>query len=499
MRLTFSSHLSDLLDLVQSCLEEDAELYLVGGGVRDAIMGRRLKDLDFVMPDDPTHLAKCVADRLKAGFFILDDDRHTARVVYQPSDEDFFPLDFVQYTGANLTEDLTNRDFTINAMAIPIRKRAKIIDPLSGQPDIQAECLRACQRESMLDDPVRILRGVRLGMELDFAYTSELELLMQQAAPQLPETSYERQRDEFFKILESPKPAKGMRHLHQFQVFKTLIPPLVAQEAIPASPPHVLPLFEHTLRVVEVYDHILNSLTQGKTGDAPLDWWLARIVSELQPFSEELNLYFSEEITPGRTVRGLALLGALLHDIGKPVTMTVGEDGFLHYKVHDAVGADLAWDAAKRLKLSNAESEFIRTLVRYHMRLLPLMNQDSPPTRQAIFRFYNHTDRVGVAIVILSLADTIATYGKNLSKEKWRDAISVSKAMLFAWWRQRNTIVSPDPLLDGNDLQRLFHLNPGEQIGQLLAALLEAQACGEVTTQKEAIAFIYDRLGGIEE
>ncbi len=494
MSLRFRSAISDLLDFVQSCLADKQDLYIVGGGVRDALLGRELKDLDFAMPDDPTALAKRVARCLEAGFFVLDDDRHTARVVYETPEGDPFPLDFVQFTGESLNGDLLNRDFTINAMALPIRNRSKIIDPLQGRDDLEAKRLSVCQPNSLLNDPVRVLRGVRLGMQFGFSYADRLATRMREAALHLPGTSYERQRDELFKILEGPQPAKGMAHLYQFDVFETLIPPLVEQEAIPVSPPHVLPLWEHTLRVVANYDLILKTLSAGEGSDTPTLWWMPTIVKALSPFTGEIQAYFFQEVTPYRSKVGLALLGALLHDIGKPMAVKADEGGRLHYYDHNVVGADLAWEVAKRLKLSNAESEWISEMVRHHLRLLPLANRKGDPDRRSIYRFFDQAGEVGVAIAILSLADTTATYGEKLSEEKWRKTVQVSRAMLSAWWRERETVVSPDPLLNGNDLQKIFGLEPSEHIGQLLAALREAQAGGEVTTEKEAIAFIREQL-----
>jgi tRNA nucleotidyltransferase/poly(A) polymerase len=494
MNLRFRPDISKLLDFIQSCLEEGVEIYIVGGGVRDVLLGRGLKDLDFAMRDDPTSLAKRVAHGLEEGFFVLDDERHTARVVHETTGEETFSLDFVRFTGGDLAADLQNRDFTINAMAISIRNRSKIIDPLNGRNDLEANRLEVCQPKSLLDDPVRVLRGVRLAMEFGFSYAAGVDKLMREAASHLPNTSYERQRDELFKILEGSHPAKGMKQLHQFKVFETLIPHLVEQEAVPALPSHDLSLWEHTLKVVEDYERILKTFIAVEKRDDRKIWWMPSVLKALSPFAGEIRTYFSQEVTPGRSKLGLALLGALLHDISKPMTIKAYEEGGLHYYHHDAVGADLAWETAKRLKLSNAESEWLKIMVRHHMYLLPLINCEGYPDHRSIYRFFNHTGEVGVAIAILSLADTTATYGEELSEEKWEKTVQVARAILSAWWRERETVVSPEPLLDGNDLQRIFDLKPGEKIGCLLDALREAQASGEVRTEKEAIRFINRRL-----
>jgi hypothetical protein len=128
------------------------------------------------------------------------------------------------------------------------------------------------------------------------------------------------------------------------------------------------------------------------------------------------------------------------------------------------------------------------------MALLPLVNREQSLTREQIYRYYKDTNEVGVAIALLSLADTLATYSSTLSREKWRAAVSITKDLLTAWWEHHAAVVSPTLLLDGNDLQAEFGLEPGKQIGRLLKDLREAQAVGKVMNLKEAKAFIRSRI-----
>ena len=494
MRDNFNPEILTLLEIIQEELSSGEDLYLVGGAVRDLLLKRELHDLDFVMDEDPRPLAKRVAMRLNLDFFVLDDVRHTARVVYYNAEGDLAPLDFVEFTGTTLEEDLRNRDFTINAMAVSIRDLSSLIDPLGGEDDL-AECmLIPCSVHALVDDPVRVLRGIRFVHQFHLAYASSLPEQMEEAATLLQKTSNERQRDEFFRILESPLPASGLSDCYRFKVFETLIPPLVEQAFVPASPPHVLPLLDHTLSVVEHCDWLLKYLYQGDEEAAGSHWWQGKNLSALLTYSSDLEAYFDEEITLGRRKRSLMLFGALLHDIGKPLTMKMGEDGRLHFYSHDRVGADIAWEIAKSLQLSNAESDWLGTLVRCHMRILPMVNAEQPPDRRSIFRFFGQTGEVGVAVVLLSLADTLATYGNTLSEDKWKQAIIVAKALLSAWWDQRNRLVDPQPLLDGDELQDMFGLKPGKQIGKLLYSLREVQAAGEIMSKEEAISFIKARL-----
>jgi tRNA nucleotidyltransferase/poly(A) polymerase len=492
MRLNLNPELAKILDLVRSELKPNQSLYIVGGAVRDVLLGRELNDLDFVLSEDPTSLARAVSQKLNAGFFVLDDERRTARVVYRRD----FPLDFVKFTGEDLISDLKHRDFTINAVAIQVSNLEKLIDPLGGIKDLAAGVLRACSDRSLLEDPVRVLRGIRLAMQFNLHYAENLPKLMKAASLELPQTSYERQRDEFFKILEGPKPAEGMMHCHRFDVFKTMIPPLTAQEDVPASPPHTLPLFEHTVRVIKYLDLLLKSIQKQFEAEEHLPWWQSRFLSTLGKYSENITSYFDKQITPGRSRKGLLFFCGLLHDIGKPDTLTVGEDGYLHFYNHAKVGAKLAWEVAKKLHLSNAESEWTQKVVKYHMDLLPLLINDRKPTRKEVYRFYKKTGETGLAIALLILADTLGTYNQNLSQEKWDQALTVCEVLLSAWWEDQESVVNPKLLLNGNDLQQRFGLEPGREIGFLLEKLEEAQAIGEVQTEEEAEFFIQNEMKG---
>lgn len=496
MRRWTDPTLERLLTLVKASLDGEGSLYLVGGAVRDLLLGMPLHDMDFVMGDDPRALAKRIARELNAGFFVLDDERHTARVVHHLPDGRDFPLDFVQFTGADLAEDLANRDFTINAIAVDVRDPEVLIDPLGGRGDVEKGLLRPCSAHALLDDPVRTLRAVRLAKQFGFDYAPGLDEAIRAAADELPRTTPERQRDEFFRILEGPDSSGALRDCYRFGILESLIPPIKEQADISASPPHQFPLLEHTFKVVEGYERLLDALLSKETSTLDSPWWLVTAVEALEPFSNESRIYFNNEITAGRTVRGLALLGALLHDIAKPETLSISDDGRLHYYGHDKRGSEMMMDLARELRLSNAEAEWLSTMVRYHMRLLPMVKSEVGPTRKALYRFFQSTGEVGVAIAILSLADTLGTYGSTLENALWEKSVDVVRVVVRAWWQENGSIVSPKPLLDGNDLQKEYHLKPGAEIGELLAELKEAQASGEIVDENQARQFIETRLEG---
>ncbi|MBG0788481.1 MAG: HD domain-containing protein, partial [Anaerolineaceae bacterium] len=480
MRLWTDPFITSTLTAIQRALEPDQAVYLVGGAVRDLLLGRDLHDLDFAMGGNPVPLTRKIARTLDAGFFVLDDERHTTRVVFHRPNGREFPLDFVQFTGVDLEDDLRHRDFTLNAIAIDLRKPDELVDPLGGQTDLEAGLLRACSDLALLDDPVRALRAVRLAIQFGFGFAPGTPELIRDAAGRLPETTIERQRDELFRILEGPDPARGLRECQGFGLFGALIPPLQAQADIPASPPHYFPLLEHTFQVVETCQNLMDSFDQEGDVNEEAPWPLKAAVNALAPFKSQLQAYFAGVVTPGRSLRSLTLLGALLHDIAKPKTLSKGSDGRLHYYGHDSSGAEMTWEIARGLQLSNAEAKWLSTFVRYHMRLLPMARVETGPDRRMLYRFFKKVDDVGIAIAILYLADTYATFGPELSQEGWDRSVKTAYDVLQTWWLEHAEVVAPKLLLDGNDIQKGFDLAPGALIGKLIAALREAQASGEV-------------------
>jgi tRNA nucleotidyltransferase/poly(A) polymerase len=446
------------------------------------------------MGENPVQLTRRIARALDAGFFVLDDERHTTRVVYQRPDGQEFPLDFVQFTGADLVDDLRHRDFTINAMAIDLAAPETIIDPLGGQADLAAGLLRVCTDQSLLEDPVRALRAVRLATQFDLDFAPGTPERIRQAGQHLGNTTVERQRDELFRILDGPNPTAGLRQCQELGLLGALLPPLVDQADIPASPPHHYPLLEHTFQVVQGCQDLLAILNEDGRFAEGAPWWLAEAAEMLRPYQPQMRAWFGDEITTGRSRQNLLLLGALLHDIAKPETLSKDEDGRLHYYGHDRAGAEMAWELARHLALSNAEAKWLSTLVRYHMRLLPMSRVEGGPDRRMLYRFFNKVGDVGVAIALLYLGDIRATYGPELTQEKWANTTDTSSAVLRAWWQDHGTVVAPKLLLDGHALRTEFGLAPGALIGELIASLREAQASGEVVDLAGARAFIARQL-----
>jgi tRNA nucleotidyltransferase/poly(A) polymerase len=268
-----------------------------------------------------------------------------------------------------------------------------------------------------------------------------------------------------------------------------LMPELDALKGAKQTTPHVLDVWEHTLSTLHHLEALLDALFDRYEPGKPQDHRLVEAVACLQAFCGPVSAHLSAQMVPGRSNRPLLFYEALYHDIAKPLTMTLDEAGQVHHYGHAEMGAEMAASRARSLALSNAEIDYLHRAIAHHMRLHFLAQNSFPPTRRAIFRFFRAAGEAGVDICLVSLADTLATYGPGLPERIWENELAVCRALLEAWWEKPAESVRPSQLLNGNDLKAGLGLKPGPLIGRLLDQLSEAQAAGEVTTRDEALAY----------
>jgi poly(A) polymerase len=464
-------------------------VYLVGGAVRDAVRGEASHDLDFVVAADAIRLTFRVADRLGVPAYVLDKERDIGRVVLADT-----TLDFARMRGT-LDDDLRERDFTVNALALPATAQfyESIIDPCGGLEDLKARRLQLTHPESLTADPVRALRAVRQSLELNLAMTTELETAVSAAAPLLFQSASERLREELSKLIEGPQPASGVALLHQLGLLTILLPDMAALDALEQSPPHHEPVLDHTfsvlrwmLRVENVVlgDADLTGLEQSSIANLP------GLESGLQPLRDHLRSHLTRLVDGGLTGRGVLRLAALLHDVGKGKTRTE-ENGRIRFITHEVVGAEIAARRLRRLTFSKEAVQHIKRIVRNHMRPLSLVQaQGANPSRRAVYRFFKESGAAGVDVCLHALADHLATYNGPGEGPAWERLLGLTSSLLDHYFNQKETAVSPPPLLSGHDVIEALQIKPGPEIGRLLRLVEEAQATGQVTTRGEALAFI---------
>lgn len=486
-----------LLKTIAAILPEDQPLYLVGGAVRDRLLNRPTHDQDFVLPGDALKAARQVAHAIGAAYYPLDEERGTARLVLTTAGQNRFFLDFASYRGADLEADLRGRDFTINAMALDVRINT-LIDPLGGAKDLKDKLLRACSPSAFEDDPVRILRAVRQAAAFDLHILPETRQAMRRAADQLSAISPERLRDEIFRILEGPRPSACLRALDLLGVLPFIFPELPGLKDVHQPLPHVHDVWTHTLAVLDHLETILAALAPEYNPDKAADLLNGLLVLRLGRYRQQIGAHLDSGLVPERSLRGLLFLAALYHDVAKPASINVDENGGLHFYGHDEAGAKIAVQRAAALHFSNDEMARLETVIanhmRFHFHVRRLANESKEPTRRSVYRFFRATDSAGVDLVLLGLADLRATYEQTLPQATWTAALDVARLLLENWWEKPEETVAPSRLLNGTDLLNEFALKPGPQIGALLEAVREAQAIGEVTTRAQALDLVRRRL-----
>lgn len=487
--LTLSARTAGLLaDLRDFFRGRGVEAYVVGGSLRDAVLGRDSRDIDLAVAADPLTLGPQLADALGANFFALAEEQHAARVVLLEAGIhiDLLPL------GAGIQANLRERDFTIDAMAARLEEaasgRAAVIDPCGGRNDLRRRLVRVIGEEAFVSDPLRPLRGVRLAVELGFRVEPATAELVRRHAARLGEAARERQRDELMRILAAPGAGPGLRLLDELGLLERLLPEVTACYGEEQPKEHHWDVFGHSLAAVEALDALLS---EDEPRAAPrrrlwrelwaaLAWW------------EDARAYFREEVAKERPRRAVIKLAALLHDIAKPETRSFDETGRMRFFGHADVGAEKAGRILRRLRFSAREVTHVQTMVKAHLRPVQ-MGQQGPPTRRALYRYFRDCGDAAIDTLFLSLADHLATVGPGVRQQGWRVHVSLVN-YIVASRLQEEGLVTPAKLLRGDELMAELGLSPGPLVGRLLETVREAQAAGEIGSREEALALARSAL-----
>ncbi len=478
--------------------ERGVRAWPVGGAVRDALLHRPVHDWDFGVDRDALGLARAVADALDGAYFPLDTERDAGRVVLMAADGARLELDFAALRGADrsaersrrsLKADLLARDFTVNALALD--ETGTLIDPTGGAGDLEARRIRATNEHVFRDDPVRLLRAVRMEAELGFEIEPQTAAWMSRDAPLLALPSAERVRDEFTRVMATQRAVIHLQRCDEFGLLPYVAPELEYLKGVTQSPPHRFDVWRHTLLVVDALEGVVAAVAGREVGpcvlaDVPPAAWgdLARVLGQ---FASDVTAHLAVETNGGRNRALLLKMAALLHDVGKPETWSQGEDGRIHFYNHEPVGARIAATRLQALRFGRDEVRRVHVMVEGHLRPAHLARAEKV-TRRAVYRYFRATGDAGVEVALLSLADRLATWGPHLQGYRWPRHLEVAEMLLTHYLERYEETIAPPPLVTGHDLMAELGLEPGPEIGRLLEALREAQAAGEVGTREEALA-----------
>ncbi|HUU64982.1 MAG TPA: HD domain-containing protein [Dehalococcoidales bacterium] len=483
MELFIQPNASSLLTRISHILtEQGIKSYLTGGLVRDMLLGRDTADIDIAVATDALEIAPKVATALGGKYVLLDEVNGVGRVVLSNGDAKW-ELDFSTIEGG-VEQDLARRDFTIDAMAIELEnfihqpQSPDLIDPFQGFTDLRQGVIRAVTETAFSSDPVRLLRAVRLAAELGFNIDGETEALIRRDSQLIAGVPGERVREELLRLLAVSQGGQFLAYLDELGLLTALIPELTQSKGVEQPKEHFWDVFDHSIQTVGAVDFLLR---QG-------DWEYAdEEVLAAVPWSPELKQHFGREVSCGSTRRSLLKLTALLHDIAKPQTKTIEESGRMRFLGHGKEGAAIVTGILERLRFSTKEIKLVEVMVRHHLRPTQ-MSHEELPSRRAIYRYFRDTGEAGIDILFLSLADHLATRGKQLDLAMWQEHAQMI-AYILAQHFEEESLTVPPKLIDGHDLISLFDLSPGPKIGGILEAVREAQAAGEVNSREEALAY----------
>lgn len=488
-----------------------APLFVVGGAVRDFLLdpAQPLKDLDLVTGEPALPLARRVADEMGWAYYPLDAQRDVARLVLPPGawDNDA-PLicDVAHWRGGSLAGDLAARDFTVNAMALVLdgagdaTLTAHLVDPHNGQADLASATLRPVSERSLIDDPMRLLRAVRMAVRFNLTMTPALQTQIRALAPTLADPSIERVRDELWKMLAGPHPAQALTLLDDLGLLRLTLPELAACMGVTQSAPHHLDVYFHSLEVI-TYAAALRRWLADPTGDHEIDPTLAAM---LAPWRQRLHAYFDQELSVEHSRGELLVWSALFHDVGKPATRTeeIDPDGNLRYRFfnHEDFSTEMARHRMDTLRLSRREITLAGAVVQAHMRPHSLLSAFPAGriSRRALFRFVRDVGTgadpdAAVDVALLALADRQAT-GAGAAAESWPAYLVMTEQILAYVLEERPA--TAQPLVDGRQVMDHLNLPPSRVVGQVMNALAEAQAVGEINTTEEALAWAAAFLKG---
>ena len=473
--------LSRLKDYLQG---QSLPAFLVGGYIRDSLRGAPTKDVDVAVQGDVISLSKEMAEAMGGAFVPLGQAHGNARVTL-PSPDGPWLIDVSSLQGDILT-DLGRRDFTVDAMALSIadwdtpRWEDRILDPFDGRQDLAQRTVRALGPSVFRDDPVRLLRAVRLAAKLGFQIDATTRETISRDAHLLPEAAGERVRGELLTILSLAEAKTHLEALDELGLLCYIIPELEITKGVQQPKEHYWDVFGHSINAVEGVER----LTSRRKDDQ---------IASLAPWNDEMEERFAQEVSDGHSRRTVVKMAALLHDIAKPQSKIVDDTGRTRFFGHHSLGASMSGPILQRLRMSNRGVEMVSGMVEYHLRPGQISQGDELPTSRAVYRYFRDVGDVAIDTLYLSLGDHLAARGPELDMAGWQRHVDTVAHVLEVGSGVQAQERNPR-LITGHDVIDEFHLAPGPLIAELLESVAEAQATGEVDSRDSALAWVRNRL-----
>ena len=482
--------------------EKRLSAYLVGGAVRNALLDIPCNDWDIATPGNAHELARQLAHRLGGSYAHMNVKAARITCKHERQEQIF---DIVPMQGNTIEHDLRQRDFTINAIAVPFANAVEhfsdnaspsalpLIDPLHGADDLRSHCLRVVNDDVFKHDTLRLLRAIRFMISYRLTPDKETQQVLRRDAPFILLAAPERIHTELYAILEQNRATSHLRLLDEYGLLTPLIPELSPARGMKQPGLHNWDVFDHSLETVSALERLAHALQlpPDEIRTSPLNDEqddLPEIQALLLEAVQQKCFQFATLLSP--TMK----LAALLHDIGKTVTQVINEDGKITFYGHPQAGIPLAQAIAHRINMNTQEQRLVRQIVANHMRPGQLSHDSLTP--RAVRRYFVDLGPTGILVALISLADHLAMRGPQELTEAWTHHLNTVRLMLTRYIREREVILPPH-LVQAEELMRKFSISPGPLVGQLLDEIAEARAEGQIHSKEDAFWFVEQRLRAI--
>ena len=441
-------------------LSQINEGYLVGGAIRDFLMGKFSFDRDIAIKDAEC-FAKRMAEKFDATFIVLDEENKIYRLVLQ---DKINYLDISELCGQSIEEDLLRRDFTINAIAYDLKKE-NFVDVTGGLKDLEFGVLRHIKDENFKDDPLRVLRAFRFMAVTGFEMDKNLKEAIEKYKSLLINPAKERVIYELMKLFGGKDTSKALLEMDKYGILEMFFPQVAEMKKVPPNSHHHLGLFQHVVESVRNVEELyLNS-------------------------SEEVKEHLDKVDFGGFARINHLKLATFLHDIGKFSTWTIDDDGRNRFIKHDDIGAKLCKTLLQDLKFSKKQIRYISKMIKYHMYpssvlLAPDLNE------KVLMRYLRKMEDDVIDNIILAKADRLSANGVDVTEKMVRDNIEGLNKLLNFYLEKRVSMQPLPKLLDGNEIMSLKDIQQSPLLGKIIKALNEAQLNGDVVTKEDAISFV---------
>jgi tRNA nucleotidyltransferase/poly(A) polymerase len=488
-------------NLLQKIYKITGDGYIVGGILRDYFLKRLSYDIDIILPSVNLQTIKKIAENLHAVYFVLDEDRKVYRFITK---RDKIQLDISAYIGKNLKEDLLNRDFSLNALAYPLKdlgnlklavkksafslkglNRNKIIDYAGSLKDINAGIVSVCSDGAFTDDPLRMIRVFRFAAQCGFKINKKTIEQVKKDAAKIVSVSGERVQEEILKILNCPRSAYWFKMINKSGLLKHLVPQLESAGKCAVVYYGKGGVLTHTFKVMENIEFLFENL-------------------------KTVFPKFHKNLCDWKNKQDILKLTALLHDIAKPETAKM-MGGRLRFFFHEGQGAKMAAELLKKWRFSRNNVRLMSSMIKEHLRIGNLASNPLV-TNRAVYRFFRDTDGFSIPLLILCWADyasyiTTAQLFKILKQSHKKPFViraggleregtkrtlrhlQIINLMLRLFFCQKPKII-PKKLADGNDVMKILKIKPSPKVGKILESLRIAQVEKKVKTRTDALKFI---------